>query len=258
MDRAHLKGKVAIVTGAGRGIGRAIAQRLAAAGAAVAVASRTTSEIDETRRLIEKAGGRAVAIPADVTKEPDVQRLVEQTRAAFGRIDILVNNAGVAPLAKIEEMQPAAFDAVVATNIRAVYLCSRAVWPDLIKSAATCGTGVSPVNSAAGFQPVGGGTIINISSMASFDPFPGFAAYGAAKAFVNIYTKALATEGAPQGIRVYAIAPGAVETSMLRGRFPDYPSEKTLSPVDVAALVESLLSPLCSHKSGETITIKKD
>jgi NAD(P)-dependent dehydrogenase (short-subunit alcohol dehydrogenase family) len=237
MNQRPLQGQAAIVTGAGRGIGRAIAHRLAAAGASVAIASRTKSEIDATRRSIEEAGGRALAISADVTQAGNVALLIEQSRRAFGHLDILVNNAGVAPLAEIEQMSPANFDAVLATNIRAVYLCCRAVWP---------------IMSAGG-----GGAIINISSVAAYDPLPGFAAYGAAKAFVNAYTRALAAEGAAKNIRVYAVAPGAVETAMLRRAFPAFPKEQTLSPDEVAALVETLLLPAYRHVSGQTITIRK-
>lgn len=232
-----LKGKSAIVTGAGRGIGRAIARRLAAGGANIAVASRTLEELGETKALIERAGGHAVAIIADVTKTDDVERLVAETCSAFGSVDVLVNNAGIAPLATIEQMEPEVFDRLLSTNARSVYLCSRAVWPIMTKA--------------------GGGTIINISSVAAFDPFPGFAAYGAAKAFVNTFTKALAAEGKERGIRVYAVAPGAVETDMLRSAFPDFPSHQTLSPDEIAVLVEELLSPNCARTAGETITIQK-
>ncbi len=104
----------------------------------------------------------------------------------------------------------------------------------------------------------GGGAIINISSISAFDPFPGFAAYGAAKAFVNTYTKALASEGRSVNIRVHGIAPGAVDTQMLRGSFPDFPSDKMLSPDDVAALAELLLRPGSQYISGETVVIRKD
>jgi len=239
MERTEsLKGKTAIITGAGRGIGRAIARRLSVAGANVVLASRTTEQLDETRRLIDRAGGTALAIPADVTRHEDVERLVDTALSTYSRIDILVNNAGLAPVAKITELEPPAFDRILATNVRSVYLCSRAVWPAMADA--------------------GGGIIINISSVAAFDPFPGFAAYGAAKAFVNAYTKALAQEGKASGIRVYAVAPGAVETHMLRGAFPDFPPEKTLQPDDVAALVETLLAPSCRHISGQTLVIQKN
>ncbi|MFH1420284.1 MAG: SDR family oxidoreductase, partial [Planctomycetota bacterium] len=230
-----IKGKTAVVTGAGRGIGRAIAKRLAIAGANVAVASRTAEQLGETCNMIEQGGGRALAVPVDVSSADGVQRLLEETLALFGKIDILVNNAGTAPLATIDEMEPELFDRIIRTNVRTVYLCSRGVWHRMAAN--------------------GGGIIINISSVAAYDPFPGFAAYGAAKAFVVAYTRALAAEGKASGIRVYGVAPGAVETDMLRSAFPDYPADKTLLPDEVAALVETLLLPSCRHISGQTIII---
>ncbi|MBI5762197.1 MAG: SDR family oxidoreductase [Planctomycetes bacterium] len=237
MSTVDLRNNVAIVTGAGRGIGRAIAQRLAKSGASVVAVARTLSQITETCSLIKANGGTAIPIAADVTQEADVSRLVEQTIAAFGRVDVLVNNAGVAPLMRIEQTSTDDFDTVIATNVRAVFLCCRAVWAPMAKA--------------------GSGAIVNISSVGAFDPFPGFAAYGAAKAFVNTYTKALAAEGAERNIRVYAVAPGAVETTMLRGAFPDFPTDKVLAPDDVAALVEALLAPACQHSCGQTVIIQK-
>ncbi len=236
--RAELKGKTAIVTGAGRGIGLAIAKRLAAAGSNVVLAARTAEQLEVSRRLIENNGGIAFALPVDVSDASGVERLVEETRSRFGGVDILVNNAGTAPLATIDLMEPHVFDAIIATNVRTVYLCSRCVWPIMAER--------------------GGGVIVNISSIVAHEPFPGFAAYGAAKAFVNAYTKALAAEGRSCGIRVNAIAPGAVDTQMLRGAFPDFPTEKALSPDDVAALAELLLQPGCHYVSGETIVIRRN
>lgn len=237
-NKDDLHGKIAIITGAGRGIGRAIAKRLSAAGAYVVLAARTVDQLDETRRLIVNSGGTAVAIPCDVSTVDGVEGLIAETMERFGRIDVLINNAGTAPLSTIEQMEPAVFDAIIATNVRAVYLCSRGVWPLM---AAT-----------------GGGAIINLSSVSAVDPFPGFAAYGAAKAFVNTYTKALAAEGRAVGIRVYGIAPGAVDTQMLRGTFPDFPDEKMLTPDDVAGLAELLLHPSSRYITGEVITIRRD
>lgn len=232
-----LQGKTAIVTGAGRGIGRAIAKRLAVNGVKVAITSRTADQLAETQKLLERGGGRVFAQTADVTSAQDVDRLVERTRELFGPIDFLVNNAGAAPLAPIEEMEPAMFEHILASNIRSVYLCSRAVWPNMREN--------------------GGGAIVNIASIAAFDPFPGFAAYGAAKAFVVAYTRGLATEGAPHGIRVFAVAPGAVETDMLRGAFPDFPGDKLLYPDDIATMVETMLSPTFRHSSGQTVMVSK-
>lgn len=231
-----LRGKVAIVTGGGRGIGRAIARRLAAAGANVAIAARKDSELNETRRMIEQAGGRCLALSADVAVDADVARMVETTRSAFGRIDILINNAGVAPNAPIEKLDPPVFDAMIATNVRAVYLCCRAVWPVMSET---------------------GGTIINLSSLAAVDPFPGFAAYGGAKAFVSTFSRGLAQEGRERNIRVFCVAPGAVDTLMLREPFPEFPDDQTLQPDDVAAFVELLLGPAARHVDGQMIEIRK-
>lgn len=238
METAHsIKGKTAIVTGAGRGIGRAIAKRLGLAGANVTIAARTPDQLSETRMYLERYGIRVLPVPADVTQPEQVQEVIDQTREVFGKIDILVNNAGTAPLATIDQMEPELFDRIIATNVRTVYLCSRGVWQEMCEN--------------------GGGVIINISSIAAYDPFPGFAAYGAAKAFVVAYTKALAAEGEKCGIRIYGVAPGAVETDMLRGAFPDFPEEKTLQPDEVASYVELLLTPGCRHISGQTTIIKK-
>lgn len=236
LTRTSLAGRTALVTGAGRGIGRAIARRLAAAGASVACVSRSADQIQQTRDLVAQQGGRALALVGDVSNEADVQRIVEEARATLGPVDVLINNAGFAYLSPLADLQPEAFEHLLSANVRSVYLCTRAAWPDLVRQR---------------------GAVISISSMASFDPFPGLAAYGATKAFVNLYTRGLAAEGAPHGVRAYAVAPGAVETEMLRGAFPEYPVEQTLAPDDVAALVETLLSPACRYISGQTIPIHK-
>lgn len=231
-----LQGKTAIITGAGRGIGRAIARRLSADGMHVVLAARNATELEETHRLIGRGGGSSLAIRADVSRVEDVERLIERAVQQFQSIDVLVNNAGIAPLATLEAMEPEQFDALIATNIRSVYLCCRAVW----------------------MRMKAGGVIVNISSVAATDPFPGFGAYGASKAFVNTFGKALNAEGAARGIRVYNIAPGAVDTQMLRIPFPDFPDDKTLAPNDVAVLVRLLLSPGAEHLAGQTIVIRKE
>lgn len=231
------KDRTAIVTGAGRGIGRAIARRFAAAGMSVVLVARNEQELDETQRAISRSGGRSLPIRADVTREADVERIISETQEAFGRIDVVVNNAGIAPLASIDALEPHLFDAMVATNIRAVYLLCRAAW--------------EPMCTA------GGGTIVNISSVAGSDPFPGFGAYGGTKAFVNTFSRALHREGMPHGIRVFCVAPGAVDTQMLRTPFPDFPADRTLDPDEVAAFVESLLLPAAAHLGGQVLTVSK-
>jgi len=232
-----LNGRTIIVTGAGRGIGRAIARRLGASRANVVAVARNERELDETRRMVERDGSRCLAVRADVARTDDVDRMVQETMRAFARIDGLVNNAGMAVLSPIDALEPEHFDALVASNIRSVFLCCRAVWQTMRES--------------------GGGMIVNVSSLAADDPFPGFAAYGATKAFVNTFSQALHAEGVPVGIRVYCVAPGAVETQMLRGPFPDYPAERTLEPDDVAALIEGLFAPAARHIGGQPIRIRR-
>ena len=228
--------KACIITGAGRGIGRATAQRLTAAGMNVLAVARTAADLDETVQSTRDHSGQCLVEVADVTDRAQVDRAVARARKKFGRIDALINNAGLAPLSPVATMTDDAFARTNAVNINAVFYTCRAAWPDLTATR---------------------GCIINLSSMASTDPFPGFAAYGAAKAWVNLFTRALADEGKPSGIRAFAVAPGAVETTMLRGAFPDFPAAETLAPEEVAGLIETLLDERCRYASGQTVIIRK-
>lgn len=231
-----LTGRACIVTGAGRGIGRATALRLSAAGANVLAAARTARDLEEVVSQSRSNPGACVAQVTDITKADQVERLVAHCEAEFGRVDVLVNNAGIAPLSPFEEMTEKEFDHLLAVNINSVFYACRAAWKPL---------------------KVSHGTIINISSVAADEPFPGFAAYGATKAWVETFTRALAGEGKPFGIKVFAVAPGAVDTQMLRKPFPDFPADKTLQPDDVAGLIEWLLDERCKHVTGEVLTIKR-
>jgi 3-oxoacyl-[acyl-carrier protein] reductase len=234
---------VVVVTGGGRGIGRAICERFAAVaeplcgGSQVVAAARSVEELNETRRIIELSGGRCHVQPTDVGVPQAIDTLIETTVGRFGRIDVLVNNAGVAPSGSVDELKPGQFDTMISVNVNAVYRACRAVWPVMRKQ--------------------GGGVIINISSVSSIDPFPGFAAYGASKSWVNAWTKAIAEEGRPLNIRVFAVAPGAVETRMLRTVAPEFPADQTLHPADVAEVVHSLAQPVCRYTTGQTIFMKK-
>jgi 3-oxoacyl-[acyl-carrier protein] reductase len=129
------------------------------------------------------------------------------------------------------------FDAMAGVNIRGVFYACRAVWPSMMAR--------------------GGGAIVNISSMAAVDPFPGFAAYGASKCFVEGLTRGLAAEGQRHGIGVWGVGPGAVETEMLRGPFPDFPAERCLQPEEVAETVWLVTQPAWRHTSGQTIYVRK-
>lgn len=231
--------RVALITGGSRGIGLATARRLARHGAGTVIAARNRSELETAAQQILEAAPQAAVEPVavDVASADGVRRLVDHVMRRFGRLDVLVNNAGLAPMARASEMSEADFDALWAVNVRAVFLMCRAAWPV--------------------FQRQGGGVIVNVSSVASIDPFAGFAAYGASKAWVNLYTQALAAEGRQDRIRAYAVAPGAVETAMLRQHFPDFSREQTLAPDDVAAMIEACCEPAFQHSSGQVIFVRR-
>ncbi len=229
--------QVVVVTGGGRGIGRAICQRFAADGAQVMAAARNAVELEDTQREITQSGGRCHVHPTDVCVPDEIHALIEATAGRFGRIDVLVNCAGIAPQALIEELEPSLFNTIRCVNVDAVYFTCRRVWP-VMKAQKS-------------------GVIVNISSIASIDAFPGFAAYGAAKAWVNAWTKALAEEGRGCGIRVFSVAPGAVETRMLRDAFPDFPDNQTLQPTDVANVVHCLAQQGCRYATGQTVFVRR-
>ncbi len=202
-----LDGQVAIVTGGGRGIGRAIARKFAAEGAAVALAARSDNELREAVAEIRNAGGRAVAVPADLARETDCDKIVKAARDAFGAIHILVNNAGIyGPVRMIEAIAPRDWDEVLAINLRAPYLLCRLVLPEMYQRKS--------------------GSILNISSVAAKAAFPMNGPYTASKAGLLGLTRTLAAEAAPAGVRVNAICPGPVtETRMsqeLTRAFADY------------------------------------
>lgn len=228
--------KVAIITGAGRGIGRATAILLAQSGYACVCVSRSQGDVDETARM---AGNGAIAMAGDVCDADRIESVVRLVRERFGRIDALVNNAGVAPLIPFGEMTDAIWDEVIATNLTSTYRFTRAVWPAMVGQTE--------------------GVIVNVSSEASRDPFPGFSAYAAAKAGVNLFTKALAKEGDAVGIRVHAVAPAGVETAMLRKILsPDQlPSDQLLKPDDVASAIRGCVCGDLACTSGETVFVHR-
>lgn len=226
---------VAIITGAARGIGRAIAVELRRAQYEVVLVARTKKDLDAAAREI----GGGIVLPADVTKPAEVDAVVADTLARFGRIDAIVNNAGMAPVVSVKDMSVDRWRAVLDTNLSAAFYLSRAAWPT--------------------FEKQKGGVIVNISSMASRDPFPGFAAYGAAKAGLNLFGLALAREGQPINVRVHTVAPGSVETAMFRSLMSaeQWPTDKTLDPAEVARVVASCIHGDLRHTSGEVIYVHK-
>jgi NAD(P)-dependent dehydrogenase (short-subunit alcohol dehydrogenase family) len=191
-----LAGKVAVITGGGRGIGRAIARKFAGEGAAAVVAARTQSEIEAVAKEIRDAGGRAAAVPTDVAEQEHCEHLIQTCEAQFGRIDILVNNAGdYGPVKPVEEINPPEWDRVIAEHLRGAYLLTRLVLP--------------------GMYARGSGTILNISSLSAKSAFAWSSPYAAAKAGILGLTRVVAAEAARKGVRVNAICPGPVtETKM--------------------------------------------
>lgn len=241
----NLKGKVAIVTGASKGIGAAIARRFAEAGAAVVVNyASSKAEADRVVSNILEAGGKAVAIQADVSKSADVKRLFAQTIAAFGRPNILVNNAGVYRFGTIEEVTEAEFRRQFDTNVLGTILTTK---------------------EAVGSFDDHGGSIINLSSISSTNPVPNSVIYSASKAAIDTITTALSKELASRKIRVNAIAPGMTETEGLarvagiegeaaRKMGAPLPMGRLGKPDDIARVAVFLASDDSGWLTGERIS----
>lgn len=227
---------VVIITGAGSGVGRDLAALMAEAGYASVLAARTMEALEETAALAatEVPGAESLIVPTDVADPAQVQALIDAAIEEFGRVDALANVAGYAPLQPIHRIEEETLRRCTAVNFDAVVYATRAVWP--------------------AFKQQKSGVVCNVSSMGAFDPFTGFNIYGAMKAAVNIFTKATADEGKRIGVSAYCIAPGAIETPMLRENFSEkaIPPENTLDPMDVAAAIRGCLTGKTDMQTGET------
>lgn len=231
---------VAIITGAGSGIGRAAAVMLSQKGYSLVLVARTLDALEKTAELCT---GESLCVSADVAAAGAAEEIVDSALARFGRIDALVNNAGLAPMAPIDRTNPELVASVFAVN---------AIAPANLISA--CWRVFATQHAEKRLHPRAQ-RIVNISSMATADPFPGLFAYAAAKASVNVMVKSIANEGAAIGVKGFAVAPGAVETPMLRAivSAKDLPPEKCLTPEQVAAVITACLMGERDKDNGETI-----
>ncbi|HEX9440861.1 MAG TPA: 3-oxoacyl-[acyl-carrier-protein] reductase [Roseiflexaceae bacterium] len=242
--RLDLKDKIALVTGGSRGIGRAIATTLADAGATVVVNYKGNhTAADEVVRAIAAADGQATATQADISKPEDVERLFKDVLERYGKLDILVNNAGITRDTLLLRMKEDDFDAVLQTNLRGVYLCTKAA--------------LRPMTKARG------GRIINITSVVGLMGNAGQSNYAAAKAGIIGFTKSAAREMASRNITINAVAPGYIETeltgvlseSMRAAILENIPLGRLGMPQDVANLVCFLASDAAAYITGQTLTV---
>ena len=245
MERFRVDGKIALVTGAGSGLGRQFAVTLAEAGAAVALAARRREKLAETAALVEEAGGKALCLDLDVTDSLSVTSCVRNVTSELGVPDILVNNAGIARQAFLTEISEEDWDAVLDTNLKGVFLVAQAVAKEMIKAE----------------KP---GSIINIASILGFGVSKALASYIAAKAGVAHLTKAMALEWCRQGIRVNAIAPGYFVTEINEDAFEQGAHELVKQAVPMGRVGEMaeisgplllLASDAGSYMTGSVLTV---
>jgi len=243
LESLRLDGRVAIVTGASRGLGRAMALALAEAGADLALAARSKPDLEETARQVEARGRRVLVVPTDVTVCSAVDALVSQTVATYGKLDILVNNSGTAQVTPLAELRPEEWSRIIDTNLTGVFNGCRAAAPHLIAQTS--------------------GKVINVASVLAVAGLPGYTAYAASKGGVISLTRALAVEWARYNIQVNALAPGWFVTPMNEQAFGDpgirerllrdVPMRRTGRLEEIGPLTVYLASSASDFMTGQTI-----
>ncbi|REJ68177.1 MAG: SDR family NAD(P)-dependent oxidoreductase [Planctomycetota bacterium] len=237
MQDTASKLRVCVVTGGSSGIGLATARRFAADGYALVICGRDEQRLAAAAGELRAGDAAVVTLAVDLAERDAGGRLIDFAVDEFDRVDVLVNNAGIAPLSAAHAMSDEDFESLMATNVRGVFATTKAVWPVMRRQ--------------------GGGAIVNISSLSARDPFAGLGVYGASKAWVELFTKATAAEGREHAIRVFGVAPGAVDTPLLERLFPDIPAEARLQPEAVAELIYRLADQRLADATGQTVVIRK-
>ncbi len=228
-----LKDHVAIITGGGRGIGRAIALTFAKEGANIAVVARTEPEIESVAREVKGLGANAIAIKTDVSDEDQVETMVQKVMDEFGRIDILVNSAGVAEHAHVQDIKTDVWDLTMNVNVRGVMLCTRAVFRNMLKRKS--------------------GYVINISSGAGKHGSARYGTYATSKFGVIGFTQSVAAEGRQHGIKASVICPGPVATRMRAGNHPGEDPVKIMQSQDIADVAMFLVNQPKRAYIGELV-----
>lgn len=245
----RLSGKVAIITGGGTGIGKAIALALAREGAKVALAARRPEKLEAAVREVQDAGGEAIGIRCDVSKAAEAVEAVGKTEKAFGRVNVLVNNAGALSVSTIESVSEEEWDRVMSTNVKGPFLMSRAALPAMRRA--------------------GGGSIVNVGSVLGLVAMKDRAAYCASKGALTLLTKAMALDHAHDKIRVNCICPAIVETDLVAelfssteegrkakaARIATFPAGRFGKPADIAELAVFLASEESSWMTGTAIPV---
>ncbi len=248
MDTSYLSlaGKVALVTGGSRGIGKAIALTFADAGANIVISSRKQAALDEVAAEIRATGRSALAVAAHNRHPDDLRQLIERVKAEFGRLDILVNNAATNPvMAPLVDTDEKAFDVIMNTNLKGYFLLSQMAAKMMIAQ--------------------GGGNILNMSSIGGISPDRGLGVYCISKAAINMLTRALALELGEYNIRVNALAPGVVQTyfsqalwsnqALMDQEMQRMPIKRIAQPVEVARMALSLVSEAAAYITGQIIVM---
>ncbi|MBL8758342.1 MAG: SDR family oxidoreductase [Phycisphaerae bacterium] len=235
---------VAVITGAGSGIGRATAVLLAQRGYALVIMSRTREQLTETAALTG-ASERVEVVGGDVGDAAQCRHVVRRAVERFGRLDVLVNNAGLAPRKSVEGTSAEEIERCFRVNGMGPAWTIHHAW------------GVFKDQHARGLRATPSPCIVNVSTLGTIDPFPGFFAYASSKAGVNLMARSCAKEGRAMGVRAFAVAPGAVETPMLRAIFTEkeVPASKCLSPEDIARVIVGCVSGTFDQRNGETIVV---